>query len=411
MESSQELQPGYTATKSNLLQNVVQDSELTLRQQLSMVGSSISSIPPQQPQQSTTTSAPTEESLEKEHKGDLVKHWISLRFDLVEELLLDKIKLAPLLLDAAWSDLLTVAISAYPSSDPFSRQHLRVVVEETAFYLLRERKFASLPVGRHAELVSFMAQISPTKALELLNLLPVTRWTDALHAMSYHLEWQSLASMQTIKAEQTILEATRFTMDTSDGEGSENDEFEYFDWNKASSASSSSANLTVFRHLEECSKPTNNPDLQKQLKNSHWMSLRVKFESVWRSEIESKGTICNQLNILTALGVPASKLPHQSILFAFSLIESITSLAIHFRQFEYCWYWSQERSNLPIKWAVLQNAITCCRLAAAADVETSQVWRARGWVLYKNVGDIPKATIHGKQPYIDFMVEVCCKRT
>ena len=101
-----------------------------------------------------------------------------------------------------------------------------------------------------------------------------------------------------------------------------------------------------------------------------------------------------------------TQLPEQTIHFAFSIIEAITALSIHFEQFEYCWYWS-EKSKLPIKWAVLQNVITCCRLAASScSTEDMQVWKARGWTLYKKVYEIPKHKIHGKAPYISFMTEV-----
>ena len=99
-------------------------------------------------------------------------------------------------------------------------------------------------------------------------------------------------------------------------------------------------------------------------------------------------------------------LPEQTVLFAFSIIEAITTLSIHFEQFEYCWYW-YERSKLPIKWDLVQNLTTCCRLAASTCSQVdSHIWKARGWTIYKTVYEIPKEKIRGKEQYINFISEV-----
>ena len=270
--------------KKPILKNIGKDSELTLRQQLSVVDRGDSSI------MLLPSFLPQHHNLLEEDKKNMMKNWISLRFDLVDEFLLGKMNLTSNQHSDAWSDLLQVAISAYPSCDVFSRQHLRVVVEETALYILNHHSF-TLSIARHAELVGFLAPLSPERALLFLKLLSIERWTDPCHAIAYQLEWQSTASSAIMNDVRIILEATPFAPQDIDTDSKERDTFEFFDWNQAPPVTSSAVNSTISRHFEECAPPSKNENLGKDLRNSHWNSLREKFESVWSSQIEGSGKL------------------------------------------------------------------------------------------------------------------------
>ena len=390
-----------------------QDSELTLRQQTSTAlrVESLQDIPPNQ---NNCISV-----LNVTEKLVIVRAWVSLRLDLVDEILIKLVQGDQARLASEWWCLINCAMEAYSSTQMFARQHLRTVITETiAYYIATDQstkkpRFSLSPI-QHATLVVFLIPIKRDLAIRVLHSLSPTKWTQGCHAVAYHLEWTQ-AQDDALKAEQFILkaveEAKQIIRTSSpqffgqyergqlevlyhEKDVLEAEDYEDFNWSRDPSDTASAA---AKRSICEVTQPTTDLNLQKKLKNNHWMSLRVKFETSWRSHVESRGEYVIEL-------------PPDAVVYAFALLEAILSLAIHFEQYEYAWYW-YERSKLPIKWKVVNQCITVCNkglchaLLNKLDVD-AEIWKARGWALYKKVYDIPKKKIHGSQDYISFMKEV-----
>jgi hypothetical protein len=145
--------------------------------------------------------------------------------------------------------------------------------------------------------------------------------------------------------------------------------------------------------LDCCITPEESALLQSRLRQKHWLSLRVRFEYVWRRIIEAN-----------SYASPKEKaLPKEIHRIAVELVHSIILLGIHFKEYEYAWYWP-ERSGLTSDMEILVDLIKCCK--KAVNGPQPEVWTARGWVLYKEILEMKQHDIIGSEHYISFMEQV-----
>ena len=112
-----------------------------------------------------------------------------------------------------------------------------------------------------------MSNLSSEMALGILKAVPPKYWSEHCHAISYHLGWTQ-ASAQVVQAEQDIITAHTLLKDIT---GELEDEGEL------------NLELAFKSPVLESTK-----NLQKNLKERHWLSLRFKFEQSWRGHIEAK---------------------------------------------------------------------------------------------------------------------------
>jgi chaperonin cofactor prefoldin len=242
---------------------------------------------------------------------------------------------------------------------------------------LHSVKLVLFSPDQHTDLVLFMAPLSPKMADGILQAYPIEKWTEHVHAVAYHLEWMR-AAPSTTQAEQTILEATK---DLEEREGLDDDTFEPRDIPKYQART---------QHLIDCALSQADVHLQSKLKARHWLSLRIKFEACWRGYVDTEtGTSKERSANHLKSGI--------------TLLNAINILAIYFGELEYVWYWG-ERSNLVNQWPIAITLVKTCRLGIVG--KDADVWKARGWVVYKKVKDLTKRQIDKQYEYTDFMVAV-----
>ncbi|KAJ3319748.1 hypothetical protein HDV06_005949 [Boothiomyces sp. JEL0866] len=276
-----------------------------------------------------------------------------------------------------YAKILNSLMNAYHESDHTARHHLRTIIYG-CFMFAANRGIVFLP-HQHTDLVKFMASVSEEKALAILKAYPEESWSQQCHAIAYHLEWK-MASLETFDAERSINEALKEIpeADVAIEQALENTE-------KPPALNRRKSLLDVIEAEEQT-------QMQQKIREKHWLTLRVKFEFAWQELIE----------------VPAggySRGPELNYTLqrkAVSLIRSIVILANHFKQYEYSWYWP-ERARLVFDWSLIYSLVKTCRLAFKED--SSPVWIARGWVLYKQVLENMKLSKRGINTYVTFMEE------
>jgi hypothetical protein len=152
--------------------------------------------------------------------------------------------------------------------------------------------------------------------------------------------------------------------------------------------------LTRYKSLLDCCiTPQESAMLQSQLRQKHWLSLRIRFEYVWRRIIEANANAT----------IKEKALPLEIHKIAVELVHSIIILALYFEEYEYAWYWP-ERSGLKTELEILVDLMRCCREAMKKC--QPEIWTARGWVLYKDILEMKQRDITGTEEYISFMEQV-----
>ncbi|KAJ3348578.1 hypothetical protein HDU91_006544 [Kappamyces sp. JEL0680] len=303
-------------------------------------------------------------------KSPLIDALVSLRFDLVDAYLereqLDQTQ-------TFWY-ILSAAMSAYDSAEFFARPHLRTLIYET--FLHSHLRGVVLNPVQHTDIAIFMAPLDGKMTQAILKKYKVRSWSEHAHAIAYHLEWLA-TSTDTAKAEQTILDASA---KLEESEGLMDDALEPRVFLKG---------FSRIKSFVECALAPADVDLQQKLAQRHWLTLRVKFEVAWRGHVEAKAESVKKW----------SKAVRED---ATTLLAAISTLALHFNELEYVWYWG-ERSTLTDQWRIMLLAIKACRLGALSS--DSKIWIARGWVLYRKVLEYPKSKITGSVEYSEFMAE------
>ncbi|KAI8896489.1 hypothetical protein BC833DRAFT_622075 [Globomyces pollinis-pini] len=271
--------------------------------------------------------------------------------------------------------LLFGLICAYQEAEDATRHYIQAVI--FGCYIFVTEHGVQFQPHQHTDLVIFMAQISSEKALSILRTVPEEKWTEQCHAIAYHLEWKQV-SPDVFKAEHLIIRNAKV------------DEIE----TEVQQLEDPSKPFVRRQSLLDCAIDPNPENLQQKLRERHWLSLRIKFETAWRHsvEAESEGTVKDSGRTVAV--------QNQAI----DLIESLIILATHFKQYEYGWYWS-ERCGISQNWRLLIALIRCCRESIKDEIDQKQIWRARGWTLYKQLLESDRPFIYGNPNYSVFMYE------
>ncbi|KAJ3269858.1 hypothetical protein HDV01_000864 [Terramyces sp. JEL0728] len=368
MSTEQAVTPVSVLIKNN---PTIHDSSVTLRH--SVVQISVDSHP-----------SPTLE-FTPEQKTKLMNSLMTMDFENVDILLssTDQIEHCSSFSDhesivtELYARILNSLINAYNESDHIARHHLRTIIYG-CFMFAVNRGIVFLP-HHHTDVVKFMATVSEEKSLAILKAYPENTWSQQCHAIAYHLEWK-MASLETFDAERAINAALK-EIPESDAA-----------IEQAVGSTEKPPALNRRKSLLDVIENEDRSQMQRKIREKHWLTLRIKFEFAWQELIE----------------VPAggySRGPELNYTLqrkAVSLIKSIVVLANHFQQYEYAWYWP-ERARLVFDWSLLYNLIKTCRIANKE--EPSPVWVARGWVLYKQVLENMKQSLKGMKKYVSFMEE------
>jgi hypothetical protein len=131
--------------------------------------------------------------------------------------------------------------------------------------------------------------------------------------------------------------------------------------------------------------------LQSKLREKHWLSLRVRFEYVWKRIIDPNEN------------TKQNRLPPKLYQMAATLIDAIIELSIYFEEYDYGWHWL-EKTGIISELKLLAALMKCCRLAAQKNEK--ELWTGRAWVLYKQVLEMRCHVLRGNEDYITFMEQV-----
>ena len=248
-----------------------------------------------------------------------------------------------------YSKLLDKLMSLYDSVEVVCGQFLGQVISGLVqFAVKRDVEFSQVQL---TSVVSKLYESSRTNALELLNTINESKWSDEMHSIRYSMEWE--ASKKEVKTAETRIQSVSM-------------ELEF-----ASKQNDKESVLDQQRKLLECALQKSEKPSQDELRKKHWLSLRIRFEYAWRHFVESKATT----------SVKEQPLSPEIQSMGSHLLYSIMVLAIHFNEFEYAWYWS-ERREIEIDFSILVVLMRCCR--AAIKTNDKSLWSGRAWVLYKD---------------------------
>ena len=247
-----------------------------------------------------------------------------------------------------------------------------IIARLVVFAVKRDVEFSQAQLTR---VVTKLYESDRENAMEVLDGVSESKWSEEMHSIKYKIEWES--SKKEVKMAETRIQSVSMELEFASKQG-----------DKASV-------LDQQRQLLECALQKNDNKLsQQELRNKHWLSLRIRFEYAWRHFVESKATT----------SVKEQPLSPEIQSMGAHLLYSIMVLTIHFEEYEYAWYWS-ERREIDVDFSVLVVLMRCCR--AAIKTGDKSLWSGRAWVLYKDclTFDDDKWSEHDFE-YVLFMNEV-----
>ncbi|KAI8904765.1 hypothetical protein EDD86DRAFT_75257 [Gorgonomyces haynaldii] len=232
----------------------------------------------------------------------------------------------------------------------------------------------TLPPDLHKRLVERFteSQSKPPNNLTVLYRCPRDQWGPALDTIAYYTMFER--SPESTRAEHIIEEMSQELDNMARDEDSEE---------------LSPRIMQQMPQLIQAAQEEERPSFHETNLNRHWVSVRVKFEYVYRHYFGGYEQ--------------HHQVPFMVRREASHIFRHLVHLCIDFREFEYGWYWF-ERSFLKQDWNALLGVSELCKAASDHD----SLWNARMWAVYATVIQMGHKQIAGSPDYPQFMYNVIC---